>query len=192
MTKQIACIYSPFSGNGTTTPYAPTFTPLAGEHWAWNLLDLLSTVRQYHDNLPSDDTVQKHGVAAAITPPGATAGGCVVYVYAEHIRINAAIAAVQYHVAWSYTIDRQAPQVATELHPLTNTLQTEALALRDWLATLYGVTTTKVTNWFADKYQTTPQSLLGIVSTNQRQLFVKRIADELISYATTKGELDNA
>lgn len=192
MTKQIACIYSPFVGNGTTVAYAPSFTPQTGEHWSWNLLDLLSTVRQYHDNLPSDDTVQKHAVVDAITPAGSTTGACIVYVYAEHTRINQAIAAAAYHVAWSYTIDRQAVQVATELHPLANTINTEATGLRDWLAALYGVTTTAVTNWFADKYQTTPQNLLGIVTANERQLFVARIAENIISYESTKAELDNA
>lgn len=192
MTKQIACIYSPFAGNGTSVAYAPTFAPQTGEHWAWNLLDLLSTVRQYHDNLPSDDTVQKHGVADAITPPGAVAGGCIVYVYAEHTRINTAIVAAQYHVAWSYTIDRAALGVAPELSPLANTLNAEMLALRQWLATRYGVTTTKVSNWLALKYGTTPANLSALITANPRHLFVKRMGDEMIAYTQTKGELDNA
>lgn len=192
MTKQIACIYSPFAGNGTSVAYAPTFTPQTGEHWAWNLLDLLSTVRQYHSNLPSDDTVQAHGIAAAITPPGAVAGGCVVYVYAEHTRVNQAIAAAQYHVAWSYTIDRAALGVAPELSPLSNTLNAEMLELRQWLATLYGVTTTKVSNWLAAKYGTSTANLAALITSNPRHVFVKRVADELIAYEQTKAELDNA
>lgn len=190
MTKQIACLFTNYLGDGSmANPYRPRFVDAMqiGEAWAFNLVDLLSEVSQYEAVLPSSDLVAKHGVPQGFS----NSGLAMVYIYAEHTRIDTADTSPHYHAFWRYTINRADPLAASDLLPTTNPSTAEVTAIRDYLALQTGKTGTQITGWFKNRFGVASNAeAVAWATSRSRAEFTAKMAQAFEMWSSTRAELN--
>lgn len=191
MTAQIACLWSNFLGDGSeNNGYRPRFiegvNEQSGEKWAWNLVDLVNTLRATIPNLPSAELVEKHSVTVAGFEPRIG----IVYVYADHTRINTAAGNANYYVAWRYTVNRLDPIAASDPLPTQNSQSAEATAILAWLSAQTGKTTTQITTWLRGKFGVaTNQAALNWITGNPRSALMSKLAEAFQIWANANSEI---
>lgn len=187
MSAQIACVWSNFLEDGTNT-YRPRFANnmQAGELLAWNLVDLINTLSATIPNLPSAALVEKHAVTLAGYEPRIG----IVYVYAEHTRIDQAAGNANYYVAWRYTVNRADSLAASDPLPTQNSQSAEATAILNWLSAQTGKSTANITAWLRGKFGVaTNQQALNWITSHPRSELIFKLAEAFQIWANANQEI---
>lgn len=193
MVKQIACVLSPLTGNGTphTNPFRPQFADFmqAGESWASDLAEL-----PVLGNLLAEDG---NSLRLEQFPPAtrflgmSVLGVCIVYVEADSARLDTADAAAAYHVFWRWTTNRaEKPSGDTEKSPLKFPVNAELTALRDYLVLQTGKSAGTISTWLANHFGVTPAQMAAWATARPRYMTITKLGQAFQDWNAAKSQLD--